>query len=274
MYYKFEKRSKPFTARECLWTLSPIPHIHPHLELIYLTEGSGRAIADNYTEILNPGDLYFAFPNQIHYYDAVPVNGILVVVAPELFPDLMDIFSNKLPKNPIIRKESLPTDTYSQLQKICDCIQSADTMGKIAATGYLQGLLAELLTKMTLLDIENNHDSVRDILVYCLENYKEPLTLDHLAQELHLSKYYISHIFTDRLSISFPDFINGLRIESACRRLDKGKDITDVAFESGFNSIRSFNRNFKRSIGITPSEYIKHRKTICHEKHRKATKGR
>ena len=266
MYYKFEKRKNPVAARECIWTLSPIPHIHPHLELVYLTEGSGYATADNHTEILNPGDLYLAFPNQIHYYDAIPVNGILVIVSPELFPDLMDIFSCKLPDSPIIRKEHLPTNTYSQLQRICNCVKSTDKLSKLAANGYLQGLLAELLGQMTLLDIENNHDSVRSILVYCLENYKEPLSLDLLAQELHLSKYYISHVFTDRLRISFPDFINGLRIESACRHLNNGMGITDVAFDSGFSSIRSFNRNFRRNMGITPSEYIRQRKSIAEKK--------
>ena len=259
MYYKFEKRSVPFFATTTLKNLSPIPHIHAHLELVYLYNGQSHATADNRTDLLNPGDLYLSFPNQIHYYSGVAVEGILIIIAPELFPDLMETFNTKLPQNPIIKKEHLPVDICQQLQKICEYINSPEKLNRIAANGYMQGLLAELITKMPLLDIENNHDSVRDILVYCLENYKEPLSLNHLAQELHLSKYYISHIFTDRLNISFPDFINGLRIESACRRLDKGNDITDIAFESGFNSIRSFNRNFKRNMGITPTEYI-HRK--------------
>ena len=266
MYYEFEKRKNPVSARECVWTLSPIPHIHPHLELIYLTEGSAYATADHHTELLNPGDLYLAFPNQIHYYDAVPVNGILVIVSPELFPDLLDIFNCKLPDSPIIRREHLPPDAYAQLQRICRCVKAADKLSKTAANGYLQGLLAELLGQMTLLDIENSHDSVRSILVYCLENYQESLSLDRLARELHLSKYYISHVFTDRLSISFPDFINGLRIESACRQLNNGMDITDVAFDSGFSSIRSFNRNFKRNMCVSPSEYIKHIKSIAEKK--------
>ena len=124
----------------------------------------------------------------------------------------------------------------------------------------MQGLLAELIDKMSLQVIDNNHDSVRDVLVYCLENYKSPISLDILSQELHLSKFYLSHIFTDRLKISFTDFINGLRLESACRRLDKGMEITDAAFEAGFNSLRSFNRNFKRNMGITPSEYVKQKR--------------
>ena len=128
MYYEFEKRKNPVSARECVWTLSPIPQIHPHLELIYLTEGSGYATADNHTEILNPRDLYLAFPNQIHYYDAIPANGILVIVSPELFPDLLDIFNCKLPDSPIIRREPLPPDAYAQLQRICRCVKAADKL--------------------------------------------------------------------------------------------------------------------------------------------------
>ena len=257
MSYQFEKRNSSFTARECHWTLSPIPHIHQHIELIYLTEGHSYATADNTTELLCPGDIYLSFPNQIHYYDAAPVNGILVIVEPDLFPDLLDIFSSKLPQSPIIKKENLPANVYSQLQKICTCIKSADHLQRIAATGYMQGLLAEFVGRMSLQDIDNNHDSVREILTYCLENYKTQISLEILSQELHLSKFYISHIFADRLKISFTDFINGLRLESACRKLDKGMEITAAAFDSGFNSIRSFNRNFKRHIGMSPSEYVK-----------------
>ena len=261
MYYKFEKRTTPFFATTSLSSLSPIPHIHPHLELIYLTEGQNTVTADSTTQLLRAGDLYLAFPNQIHYYDGKSAKGVLIIVAPELFPDLFDIFSSKLPKNPIIQKEFLPSDIYSQLERICTYWNAPGVLYKIAANGYMQGLLAELLDRMDLVDTQNNQDNVREILVYCIAHYKEVLTLDALAEALHLSKFYISHIFSDRLKISFTDFINGLRIESACRRLDKGHDITDVAFESGFSSIRSFNRNFKRNTGITPSEYIKQRKS-------------
>ena len=261
MYYKFEKRTTPFFATTSLSSLSPIPHIHPHLELIYLTEGQNTVTADDATQLLRAGDLYLSFPNQIHYYDGAPAKGILIIVAPELFPDLSDIFNSKLPKSPVIRKEQLPSDIFEQLKRICSCRNTPDTLYKIAANGYMQGLLAELIGRMTLSDMQNSTDNVREILVYCLAHYKEALSLDMLAQALHLSKFHISHIFSDRLNISFTDFINGLRIESACRRLDKGYDITDVAFDCGFNSIRSFNRNFKRNTGITPSEYIKQKKS-------------
>ena len=196
MYYAFEKRNTPFFATTVLSSLSPIPHIHTHLELIYLTEGQSSVTADNATMLLRAGDLFLSFPNQIHYYDGASVKGVLIIVSPELFPELSEIFSSKLPASPIIKKELLPHDIYELLNRICTCRNAAETLRKIAANGYMQGLLAELIGSMTLMDTQSRQDNVREILIYCIAHYKEDLSLDVLAEELHLSKFYISHIFT------------------------------------------------------------------------------
>ncbi len=257
MYFEFEKRTVPFLVGPNFREASPIPHIHPHIELIYMVEGEIHATADSCTQMLRSGELYLAFPNQVHYYDPTPISGVVMIVDPELFPDLLEIFKNKVPEKPVVGADRLPEDIHRLLLKICAEVKSGDKMQRVAAQSYLQGLIAEVLGQMTLVERKNSRDSVREILLYCLENYKQPLTLDMMAKHLHLSKYYISHVFTERLNLSFPEFINGLRVESACRRLDKGHSVTEVAFAAGFNSIRSFNRNFERVMGVSPSRYKK-----------------
>lgn len=257
MNYKLEPRELPFVASTKFKTLSPTPHIHRHIELLYLLDGQSSVVADKKTGFLVPGDVYLAFPNQIHYFDDVPARGYIFIVLPDLFPDLLDIFINKVPDQPIIRKQDLPSDIESRLEKIHFCANSPHWLQYIAAKGHMQALLADLLQKMILSDANSNNDSVKQVLCYCTEHYTEPLTLDVLSRELHLSKHYISHVFTERLRVSFPDFINDLRVKHACKYLKKGCCITDVAFSAGFNSVRSFNRNFKRSKGISPLAYIK-----------------
>jgi AraC-like DNA-binding protein len=77
-----------------------------------------------------------------------------------------------------------------------------------------------------------------------------------LEEELHLSKYYISHLFGDKLGIRFNDYINSLRISEACRLLRTSTlSVTEISDASGFGTLRTFNRAFMKQMGMSPSEY-------------------
>lgn len=256
MQYKFEERQSAFLASKRFKKLMPTPHLHPHIELIYLLEGEGTATIDQKTVPFGAGEAFLAFPNQVHYYHVAPARGYIFIVSPDLFPDLKDVFLDKMPAYPVIGRDSLPGDIVERLERIFRCANQEDRLQQIEANGYLQAMLAELLQNMELLRISVNYDSVKKVLLFCAEHYREPLTLEGMAKELHLSRDYISHIFSDRLGIHFPDLINRLRVEQACQHLAKGCSMTEVAFSSGFSSIRSFNRNFKQIMGVSPSEYI------------------
>lgn len=126
--------------------------------------------------------------------------------------------------------------------------------------GYAQALLGEILRNVS---IKENHDdtpddAMRRVVMHCLNNFKNSaLSLENISVELHLSKYYISHIFTNKIKISFNDFINEMRIEEACRLLksDSKLSATQIAYEVGFGSIRTFNRAFVKFKGISPREF-------------------
>lgn len=260
MLYQIEQREKTFDAFP-IGKLSPLPHIHPHLELIYTIKGSSVATLDNQDFLMDEGDLFLSFPNQIHYYhDCTPRKGYIVIFSPDLFKDLKDIFQNNIPVSPIIQSSILPADTRERLKKLIKKNNSENLYDRVAAKGYLLALLGEILPLMALTPHSSDHDSIKNLLNYCSENYTEELTLDTLAKELHLSKYYISHIFKERMNIGFNDFINKLRIEHACSLLKESGSITDVAFSSGFSSIRTFNRVFLQNMGMTPRDYIKTKK--------------
>ena len=83
-----------------------------------------------------------------------------------------------------------------------------------------------------------------------------------MAEGLHLSRCYISHLFNRKLSLGFNDYINMLRVQDACTQLlETDKKIADISEEVGFGSIRSFNRAFKNITGLTPLEYRANTKT-------------
>lgn len=257
MRYQIERRTTDFSAFPESG-LTPLPHIHPHLELIYTIKGSSVATLDNQEFTLEDGDLFLSFPNQIHYYhDLTFRKGYLIIFSPDLFRDLKEDFQNNVPLTPVIKAADLPTDTRDRMRKIIKMHASDSSYDRVAAKGHLLALLAEILPRMTLIPTSADHDSIKSLMNYCSKNYTEAITLDSVSKELHLSKYYISHIFKERMNIGFNDFINSLRTEHACDLLRKGVNITEVAFSSGFSSIRTFNRVFLQNMGMTPRDYIK-----------------
>jgi len=83
------------------------------------------------------------------------------------------------------------------------------------------------------------------------------LSLQSLADRVKISPHHLSQILNEKLEKSFYDYVNEQRVEYARQLLLKepGRSITDIAFESGYNSKNSFHNAFKRHTGTTPSDY-------------------
>ena len=78
--------------------LSPVAHLHNHIEIIIMLEGETVAQADSAKCVLSAGDVFISFPNQVHYYnDLCKVQSIIIIFAPELCAEFQSIFKNKIP---------------------------------------------------------------------------------------------------------------------------------------------------------------------------------
>lgn len=96
------------------------------------------------------------------------------------------------------------------------------------------------------------------VLKYIEKNYMFELTLDKLSDIAGYSRYHFSRIFKQYSGVSYISYINKIRINAATKLLmDPTMSITEVAMNSGFSSITSFNRAFKEIKHCTPSEFKK-----------------
>jgi len=90
------------------------------------------------------------------------------------------------------------------------------------------------------------------------------LTIQILANEVGITVEHLSQTINAELSTNFYDFVNSYRVEDAKINLldpaNKSYSILGIALNSGFNSKTSFNRIFKKNIGMTPSQYISRHK--------------
>lgn len=91
---------------------------------------------------------------------------------------------------------------------------------------------------------------------YIDAHYREPLTLQSISSAMHISPYYLCHIFKDSLNSSVMEYLNASRIHAA-KLLLKGeqKSVKDIAYAVGFSDPNYFCRVFKRTTGITPSAF-------------------
>ncbi len=93
--------------------------------------------------------------------------------------------------------------------------------------------------------------------------YARPeLDIGILAKELSIPTYRLSKYFSQHLSVRFPVWLNALRIEQVCRRMEGNpkRSILDLAMEAGYSSKTAFNKQFLELKGMSPSEYRKNRK--------------
>lgn len=251
-----EVREIAFTA-DLVHDLRPEPHLHTHLEMVYILEGKNTAVVDNREYALEEGSLFLTFPNQVHFYlDRAPLKAYLIIFSPEVLPELHDTFQSVAPVTPVLCKEAVPVDTAAALEKIRISLLTSGQFSTSIAKGQLLSLVGEFLTQSKLLDRQVDPDTAKRVLDYCLAHYTQPLSLEKLSRDLYLNKYYISHLFQEKMHIRFTEYIHGLRVELACDMLKKQVPITQVAFACGFSSVRTFNRVFLQRTGMTPRAFI------------------
>ena len=99
---------------------------------------------------------------------------------------------------------------------------------------------------------------LRGAVSFIRENYTRNIVLDEVAASVHISPYYLSHLFREELGITFIEYLTRTRVERAKQLLSAGgMSVSDVAREVGYDDAGYFSRVFKKLTGRTPAAYRK-----------------
>lgn len=239
-------------------TLGYTSHLHYHIELALVKSGRTQVTVDSTVYDLEAGDIMVIFPNQIHRFDTIEREKyILMIINPDTLSELTKYFISSIPVSNLIKNGASDGVLSLLAEKISEAYYSDEKYKDTIIRGYILAFFGKLLQKLELRDVHSKEYNVLgSILNYCINNSDKPLSLDLLECELHISKYYISHIMSNKLHMGFNDYINSLRVSNACKYLKKtDKSITEISDLVGFNTLRTFNRAFLRQMKMTPSEY-------------------
>ena len=247
-------------------------HQHIEYELILFTEGEGASYIGNYVGDFKPGDMFFLGSNLPHTFQKAEkkmVTSAIVVQFTEDFwgPDFMqmpetrgiqslfDISMQGLKINGSCRQELIPlvkklekADGFERIILLCNCLL----------------LLAQLrdYTALSTQEIKafhpKNKERIDKILQYTIDYFQEPVTLEAVAKNVSMSVPAFCNYFKKCTKKTYIDFLNEVRVGYACKQLiDTQNNIASICYDSGFNTLANFNKQFLKVKALTPSGYRK-----------------
>lgn len=235
-------------------------NLHSNIEILLIFEGETRVwVENNLFLTAQEGDAVIIFPNQQYRYETVKKGKYMLLVADiKRLTEYISLFSSFSPVNNVIKGAARDAELVSLAKSISKTYSEdkgdyRDTVLK----GYVTAFVGRLLSMSELKKNElKSNDTAGLIAEFCNLRYRERLSLEMLERELHISKFYISHVINERLGVSFSDYVNSIRVNEASRlMLETDKTLKEISAEVGFGTVRSFDRVFKKHKNETAREY-------------------
>lgn len=110
-------------------------------------------------------------------------------------------------------------------------------------------------------DLEHRRDNknaevIAKLAAYIRDHYREPLSLQQMADMAYMNSQYVSKLFKEMTGSTFIDFLTETRFSEACRLLkETDLNINEIAEAAGFGQKQNLIRTFKKMTGLTPTEY-------------------
>ena len=239
-------------------------HFHDSIEITLLIKGTCNQLI-NGTEYFMPTYTYTIMWRQDYhrFHDFSPDNLLYnLMISPSLLPESV---LKKLEATPSDKICTLPEDVGKMVISILDALAQAQGFNQ----SYMPNLTSSLC--QNLIDIFfwhykthptskiiSNESIIQNALIYINAHYCEPLSLSDIAKHSNCNVSHLSASFHKKLNMTIKQYITILRIKKAKKLLvTTNVPISSIAYESGFSSLASFNRNFLEQESISPSAYRK-----------------
>lgn len=251
MFYQYEHIGIPeYLTVEKNRNFSFPPHIHQCFEIIVLREGKMNITVDGVLYELNKGEAVLVFPNQVHSLQSVESEHTLCIFSPEIVKAYSNKVLKKLPQN---NKFTIDENTLNLFDGLFE--NTTDVFRK----GVLY-LICAAFDKIAVYKHQDtqNKTLLQKMFAFVDDNFERECSLLSLSSNIGYNYSYLSRYFKSIVGISFNAYVNNYRLNNACYLLKNSSDtVLQCALNSGFVSLRTFNRDFRKNIGVTPLEYRK-----------------
>ena len=229
------------------------PHIHEYTELLWVLDGIMTMNLDGRKLLVPAGSAALVFPNQVHEYtQETPCSCWCAVFSNDFLDAFYRLYPEKIPENPVVNFEK-----YRDLQEMLADSVPDDTVGRV---GVLHLLFSEMLRQTALVERPQANDALYPAAInYISARFREDFTLSDMARALGYHEKYLSAKLHQLTGMNFRSFLSTYRVDCAKRLLRSTEmNMCEIALESGFSSLNTFNRAFRLLAGLTPTDYRRH----------------
>lgn len=253
-----------------------LAHWHNAVEIVHVYEGNLRMIVNSKTRILSAGETCICSSGDIHSYDNNDLHctAILVLFSTEIIGSQIQwpqdsMFITSFIDDTILRNYNIYPDFSNRIGDILIDVNRELEEKKEYYQIFVRSKILELhgLIMRNVPRQQNKAvrtksftmvNKIQNALDYIEANYTEDITLSDVSVQAELQISQFSKLFKQMCGMSFVTYLNNVRVSKAEEMiLHTTEPITNIALECGFNSIRNFNRTFKKLKGIIPSDLRK-----------------
>ena len=240
-----------------------IPHAHNYTELFYIIDGDGQFQIDDERFMVHANQLVIVNPNIIHTelsYEAHPLEYIVVGIEGQAL-EVSETCDGRFCILSFPEQNNILTCMQNILQEMQNKVPQYQTV----CQAYMNILVIQLMRNASLSAVQEPAQPQKNRQCaaarrYIDFHYKESLTLDLLAAETNVNKYYLVHAFKQTYGISPINYMISCRIQEGKRLLEETDlSLSQISSILGFSSASYFSQSFRKAEGISPIEHRKMR---------------
>ncbi len=249
----YQKKIGDFFVSENVINKNYPLHQQDYYELEYITDGVAEHIINNGKNLVKAGDLLFITPFDFHGFNT---SGIKTITCHFYAKDLsfeMSRFLMSLQSNTV---KNVDENMVLNLKYLLKVFKDNDKYAEIKLRNTVELILLELFSNFTAVNVETAKDKISEAIGYININFKNDITLSLIEKKFGICASQFSRDFKKRTEKTFLEYITDKRLNYAKKLLLSGRKVIDVCFESGFGSVRTFNRAFKNRYNVCPSKFV------------------
>jgi AraC-like DNA-binding protein/quercetin dioxygenase-like cupin family protein len=246
-------------------------HQHIEYELILFTEGSGLSFVGNYVGEFETGDIFFLGSNLPHTFQKSgdQVTSAVVVQFREDFwgKDFIELPESRSIKTLFETSMSglkMHGQIKSGLFPFVKELEFAKGFNRILILSKCLQVIAESgeFTRLSTQEVkqynQKDRETIDRIFQFTINSFREPVSLSQVAALACMSIPAFCNYFRRSTTKTYIDFLNEVRIGYACNLLvDTKKSVLDICYESGYNTMANFHKQFLKIKALTPLQYRK-----------------